>query len=480
MPPRKRHESNAMLYTLIAFVGLFIAGATVAIIYYVKAEDFKTKEAALRTKIADLANAREEQSLGAIVGTRERPKTWLGTMVENFDAAMAMVTGTAPQPTHAQAKLATARAEVDKALALAQEYVDLTGADPNSIGLTRVIADMKVALDNATAAGLAVRDQLVQLQARYDDAMAAMHEEREILLAEKGRLQQEINETTADYNTLRAMLEQTTDQRVQNILAQLDQEKAERNQLNQDLVTTQAQLDLTSQKMRRAQDEVALTKAPPDSNLPALVVDAQVIMVDLYAKTVHINKGSNDRIYRGLTFAIHDKNAPLPKDGKGKAEIEVYDVQKTFSAARIVNANPKRPILEGDVVSNLIWDSARKNVFVVAGEFDLDKKGGLDYDARTKLKALIEKWGGRVDDAVSVDTDFLVIGRRPPVLTKPTFEELEIEPQAMDKYEESLRRRGTYDNIRAQAEALWVPIFSYDRFLHFIGYKQQSANAGAF
>ena len=48
MPPRKRHESNAMLYTLIAFVGLFIAGATVAIIYYVKAEDFKTKEAASR------------------------------------------------------------------------------------------------------------------------------------------------------------------------------------------------------------------------------------------------------------------------------------------------------------------------------------------------------------------------------------------------------------------------------------------------
>ena len=39
MPPGKRRQSNAMLYTLITFVGLFIIATTVAVIYYVKAEE---------------------------------------------------------------------------------------------------------------------------------------------------------------------------------------------------------------------------------------------------------------------------------------------------------------------------------------------------------------------------------------------------------------------------------------------------------
>ena len=42
MSPAKRQQSDAMLYTLILFVGLFIAATTVAIIYYVKFEDQRT------------------------------------------------------------------------------------------------------------------------------------------------------------------------------------------------------------------------------------------------------------------------------------------------------------------------------------------------------------------------------------------------------------------------------------------------------
>jgi len=38
MPIGKRQQNNAMLYTIIAFVGLFIIAAAVAVIYYVKFE----------------------------------------------------------------------------------------------------------------------------------------------------------------------------------------------------------------------------------------------------------------------------------------------------------------------------------------------------------------------------------------------------------------------------------------------------------
>ena len=171
---------------------------------------------------------------------------------------------------------------------------------------------------------------------------------------------------------------------------------------------------------------------------------------------------------------------PFPKDGKGKAEIEVFDVRNAVSAARILNPNTKKPILTDDPIANLIWDSDKKNVFVIAGQFDLDNKGGPDDDAIDRIKALIEKWGGRVDDAISVDTDFLVLGQRPQVLKKPPFEQTEIDPQAMEKFEASQRKRDEYNNTCALAQNLWIPTFSYDRFLYFTGYKQQSANAGAF
>ena len=85
-----------------------------------------------------------------------------------------------------------------------------------------------------------------------------------------------------------------------------------------------------------------------------------------------------------------------------------------------------------------------------------------------------------MDSEVSVDTDFLLLGKKPQVLKKPTFEEIEIDPQAMEKFEASQRRRDSYNNTQALAQKLWIPVFTYDRFLYFSGYKQQSAKAGAF
>ncbi|HLB74810.1 MAG TPA: hypothetical protein VJJ98_12380 [Sedimentisphaerales bacterium] len=480
MPPRKKQQSNALLYTLVAFVGLFLAAATAAIIYYVKTEDYKTKEEALRTKISEIANSQEQTSLGAIIGTRQTPKTWVGTTVDCFDAAIALVTGQAPLDTHIQGKLSAAGAKVQAAFLLAKDYIDLTNADPNSTGLTTIIADLKAALDNATAAKTALGNQLTQLQQKYDDAMAATLEKEKLLQAEKDILQQEVNANTEDYKKLRELLEQTTDQQVKNALALLDQERASREKINQDLLKTQAQLTLTEDKMKRAQDQIAMIKPPPDGNAPAMTADGKVILADIHNNIVHIDKGSNDHVYPGLTFVVYDKNMPFPKDGKGKAEIEVFDVRNAVSAARILNPNTKKPILTDDPIANLIWDSDKKNVFVIAGQFDLDNKGGPDDDAIDRIKALIEKWGGRVDDAISVDTDFLVLGQRPQVLKKPPFEQTEIDPQAMEKFEASQRKRDEYNNTCALAQNLWIPTFSYDRFLYFTGYKQQSANAGAF
>ena len=236
---------------------------------------------------------------------------------------------------------------------------------------------------------------------------------------------------------------------------------------------------------------------------------------------------------------MQDKNIPILRNGIGKAEIEVFDVGKNVSSARIIpsesfdkalgrllgenidasaiilalqkppaerakaleefaqgspdrlvilnnlaetydNRRNRNPIIPGDIVANLIWDRDKTNVFVVAGEFDLNSDGNIDYAAADKIKTLIKKWGGRVDDTISIDTDFLILGKAPKVRRKPTFEEMEIYPTAMEKHEASLKRLAHYRETLKRAKDLNIPIFNTNRFLYLIGYKTQASTIKAF
>ena len=95
MPPGKRRQSNAMLYTLITFVGLFIVATTVAVIYYVKAEELRTRSDDLQEQVDLLANREEVRGLGSIVGTKMPGHSNLGTVVAHLDEMVRLVQGPA-------------------------------------------------------------------------------------------------------------------------------------------------------------------------------------------------------------------------------------------------------------------------------------------------------------------------------------------------------------------------------------------------
>jgi hypothetical protein len=482
MPPAKRQQSSAVLYTLIIFVGLFIAATTIAVIYYIKAEEYRTTAATLEGQINDLADSRERQAMGTIVGMKESNKSRLATMVDYLDQMVSIIAGGVPEPTSAEVKVKNASTEASNALKLVQEsrLVGISSIDPNATGLVRIIRGLKTAMDEATNAEVALKAQLKELQDRFDDAMAAGFAKEQILLAEKDKLQQQVNEVVQDYNGLKVLMQQTADEQVKTLMAQLEEERASLKALNQDLLKTKAELETAEDMLKRSQEELAKVRPPPDREVAAFKSDGEIILVDEQAKVVHLNIGSNNHVYQGLIFSVYDRNAPIPKDGKGKAEIEVSDVSKDFSAARILRSEIKRPILQGDIVANLIWDSDKTNVFVIAGDFDINNDGHIESDGVDRIKRLIEKWGGKVADTISIDTNYLILGNQPQVLKKPTPDELELDPRAMEKYEASLQRLNQYKNVQSQAQALWIPIFNYERFLYFIGYKSQIGQPGAF
>ena len=218
-----------------------------------------------------------------------------------------------------------------------QPYIEID--DPNTIGLIRVIEKLKTKLDNTTNTALALQEQLERLKNRFDDAMAASFEKEQTLLAEKEKYQQQVNEIKQDYNDLKTMMQQTSEQQVQTLMAQLEEERDNRKKLNQQLLKTEAELAITEERMKRAQEKLHALVPPPDSEIAAYKPDGKIILIDDSTKIVHLNIGSDNHVYRGLTFSVYEKNTPIPKDGKGKAEIEVFNVGKNISAARITSSD---------------------------------------------------------------------------------------------------------------------------------------------
>ncbi len=483
MPARRRKQSNAMLYTLITFVGLFIAATTVAVVFYVKAEENRARLEDAEREMNDLASDRERQATGTTIGAKTSAVSWLGTMISYLDHTVSVVVGGVPEPTSAEVKVNNLNAKVAAAVKSAGAYVDLgdpNAADPNRVGLVPVITALTAKLESTQKAELAARQQLADLQTELDNVNKANADTQEKMLAEKAELQKEVETAKQDYADLQTLLQQTTAQQIQTLQSRLEQTENNVKTLNDTLLKTQAELKMAQDMMKSAQDELAKIEPGPNREVLAQELDGQVILIDDHAQVVHLNIGRNDRVYRGLTFSVYDRGAGIPKDGKGKAEVEVFDVADTYSAARIIRSKLNKPILMGDAVANLIWDSNKTNVFVIAGDFDLDNDEEIDETAPDKIRGLIEKWGARVDDAISVDTDFIVVGKQPTVLTKPTLEEEEIDPRARQRYEDSLQRLARYNELLGQAQTLWIPVFTYEKFLYFTGYEPQVGKAGAF
>ncbi len=91
-----------MLYTLITFVGLFIATTTVAVIFYVKAEEYKTGEADLQRQLDNLGTNSEINALQSTVGARSGGETYLGLLVGYVGQTVTMVVGGVPSTDSAE------------------------------------------------------------------------------------------------------------------------------------------------------------------------------------------------------------------------------------------------------------------------------------------------------------------------------------------------------------------------------------------
>ncbi len=472
MAVARQSQSSTMLYTAVMFVGLFVITMILTVVFYLKSEDWRNQYVISQKEQDKFATQSQMRNIGALVGQAQKNESRLSQLLGYIDKLYAMFVGLDPQDTSAEVKVSQMLEKYNDALMKLPKGTALS-TDANGPGLVSLIEIYDSKLTQQTELADQLQSQLDQLNDEYDIARQASVQGGGEFRAQIRSAQEEANSVQQSYDQLEELMKQKATEQVQTLMKQRDDAIEDKKKTRQELLETLSKLSITQNRLQETLSRLDVLKPRPKEDIAAYQPDGQVITVDTATNIVFIDIGQEDKVYAGLTFSVYDRNAPIPTDGSSKAEIEVFNVDKNTAVARINSR--KNPIAQGDVIINLIWDSKVVNRFVVAGDFDFDDDGNVDSDGAVKIKQLVENWGGKVENVVTIDTDFVVLGAPPQVNKKPTLDEIEADPMAMDKSEASMKASAQYQEAKGQAKDLFIPVFGVRRFLNFIGYESTAS-----
>jgi hypothetical protein len=325
--------------------------------------------------------------------------------------------------------------------------------------------------------------QIANLQGQLATAQAAVTAAREDLQAEvdsKNELQrvhaetvermgEQIEQQRAEVDTYRRQVQEATDNmdsRVAGIRADYEAEKSDLvGRLN---AAQQTVLDLEEQLAKLRQTSRDVTLAPlPEAGL----ADGSILNVFPQDNYVVIGRGRADKVVLGMTFAVYSQGTTIRPgpDGtypRGKAAIEVISIDQNSSRARIIGSTAGDPIVRGDIIANAVYDPEKIYKFVVYGNFDTNRDGIATPQERLNIEAMIDRWGGNVQDDLGGDVDFLVLGER-PILPPPPPGTAQIElVREFVRLREVVER---YDELLARAQSTSIPILNQNSLATLIG-----------
>lgn len=465
-----RTQSNAMLYALVTFVALFVVGVVCAVVFYVKSEEYRTQLENTKSDTLKIANMREQGALGKIVGKTEGAETYLGRLSDLYNKLISVVTGVLPpEDLSADVKFNDVTIQIEKLGQLLGD--DMSPAvGPDNISLVKIITDLKTKLDEA-------RQTLADAQAQYQQLQTDFNAANQEFIFKEQKLVEQVNahqanaaDIQAKYDELKKQMDASAGEQLQTANKRLEEEQNKLRQKQMELTDAENKIAELDKSLKTALATLEAIRPRPDRNVAAYQPDANILRVDLQNGLIYLDIGTEDHVYRGLTFAIFDRNMPIPESGEGKAEVEVFQIEPKVSVARIIKSSRKNPIVQEDIVANLIWDSKTSNRFVVLGDFDFNNDGKTDEDGNQRVREMVEHWGGIVQNEVTIDTDFVVVGQRPTPMISPSQTALDLDPTLQQKYDNSVKSIETYSAQLELAQSLSVPIFNQKRFLYLVGY----------
>ncbi|MEW6746507.1 MAG: hypothetical protein AB1486_27520 [Planctomycetota bacterium] len=195
--------------------------------------------------------------------------------------------------------------------------------------------------------------------------------------------------------------QQDADQRIQGLQTQVDEAQQRAREIEDQAKAREAELVAEVSKrdarLNELNQKLAVLREP---NRP----DGEVLSVSDKERLAYLNLGAKDMLRRGTRFLVFDwAKGGVPRT---KGWVEVREVFESYALAGIVElVDALDPLVPGDQVAAPTFDPNMPRTFVLLGRFP----AGFD---RAFVKRRLEALGARVDDAVSVRTDFLVLGEK--------------------------------------------------------------------
>jgi len=217
-----------------------------------------------------------------------------------------------------------------------------------------------------------------------------------------------------------------------------------------------------------------MARAPQEFGKGVYRPDGKVVSVAQADGMVYLDIGAKDHVTEGLQFAVYPYTG-IPQSGKGKGVVEVVNVSQAVSEARIIQQDKSTPIIAGDQVANVVFDTMRNYNLLVEGTFDLNETGDSTAAGNRAVQELIRRYGGNIVKDLGIETDFVVLGDQPG---KPKKPEESAPQEEWDLYGERLKDFNRYQQIKDTATSMKIPVISSRRFLDLIGYVPTKAKAG--
>ena len=243
-----------------------------------------------------------------------------------------------------------------------------------------------------------------------------------------------------------------------------DQFLRERTKRRQEMDKLKNQITMLQNDLKDLSGVVAeFRKVPTETG-----VDGHIVSIAEQGRVAYGNLGKDDGVLLGMTFSLFSPSDLGTTTPKPKASCRIVKIMDNACELRIYETQGDNPVVAGDVLHNPVYDRQRRMRFRLVGKMDTDGDG---FDDTEELKALVQEFGGRVDEELTVQTDFLVIGEAPVVPAPPGPTD---GPQKQQEYKEAREQFIEYTEDKARAENFSIPILNLNRFLGLVGVAGQT------
>ena len=481
-PPMSPQGSRAGLITAVVVLSiLFVTSAIFAFYYNAEFNKADRDAKSLRETNTSFASNDFQQDPGFqdVMALRTSDPRYQGksaaeVLMMQRDAANRALAGVI-NPTQAETKYKQALG-----YATAKEVADAGVTVTANASLANATIDTTKGLLAQATQVASLSEQLAATQQQLEQEV----EQRKVVLGERDATIAEQGKKLEEALAELASRGEAGDQSVAKIQAEADRALRAAQKVNsaqqKELAARADQLDKLQRDLELAQNKLRAMRPVGTKENPVRQADGEIVRVP-GRDNVFINLGKGQQISPGMTFEVYDRFSGVPAIGpdgtssegelpQGKASIEVVHVGPGQSECRIIRVTEGQSVIERDIVANLVYDKNTKYNFVVFGDFDLDQNGTPTPGDADVIKRLITGWGGRIQNTVNVNTDFVVLGVEPEV---PLEDENETATD-IQRRQQAQQALDAYLQVRSEAIKLNIPIMNQNRFLYYVGYFEMS------